>query len=297
MRPRQWIKNIILFAALIFSQNIFVLSYLLQVLLAFGLFCLLSSSVYILNDIFDRESDRRHPQKRDRPIASGRVPILVAVIGFVVLSFGSLVLSYQLLGWKFGTISLVYFISNILYSMVLKRVVIVDVVVLSLFYVIRAIAGVYAIAATTQFSAWLVVCTFFIALFLSLSKRRAEVVLANEGTTGTRSVLKHYSTKLLDQMIAVVTASTVMSYALYSISEQTIQKFGTINLVYTLPFVVFGVFRYLYLVHIKKVGGSPERLVVGDKQLLLNIVLWILTVMFILYDWSEVWDELARLIS
>ncbi|MGQ9705727.1 MAG: decaprenyl-phosphate phosphoribosyltransferase [bacterium] len=283
MRPNQWIKNTIIFAAVIFSKNFFNINYIAKSLIGFGVFCCASGSVYIFNDITDVEQDRKHPEKSKRPIAEGKVSIAIAFVFFFILAVGSLFLSYFFVNVHFGNVVALYLSINILYSLIFKRIAILDVVVLSLNFVFRAVAGVYAIAPTLEFSTWLVICTFFLSLFLALSKRRAEIVLLEDKAEGHRRALKDYSPKLLDEMIAVVTASTVMSYTLYTISSSTVQKFGTVNLVYTIPFVVFGIFRYLYLIHIQKEGGTPTRLVYKDKPLMINIILWVITAMLILY--------------
>ena len=283
IRPNQWIKNTIIFAAVIFSKNFFNLLYLERALIGFGIFCIASGAVYIFNDIADAEQDKKHPEKSKRPIASGKVSISIAYIYFSIMAVVALILSYLYVNNHFGNVVLLYLITNILYSLILKKIAILDVVVLSMNFVFRAIAGVYAIAPTLEFSTWLVICTFFLSLFIALSKRRGEIVLLEGRAEGHRRSLKDYSVKLLDEMIAVVTASTVMSYTLYTISSLTIQKFGTVNLVYTIPFVVFGIFRYLYLIHIQKAGGSPTRLVYKDKPLMINIILWVITAMVILY--------------
>lgn len=283
IRPNQWIKNTIIFAAVIFSKNFFNLQYIERALIGFGIFCIASGSVYILNDITDVEQDKKHPEKSKRPIAAGKVSIPVAYVYFFIMAVGALVLSYLFVNNHFGNVVSLYLVMNILYSLIFKKIAILDVVVLSMNFVLRAVAGVYAIAPTLEFSTWLVICTFFLSLFIALSKRRAEIVLLEEKAEGHRRSLRDYSPKLLDEMIAVVTASTVMSYTLYTISSSTVQKFGTVNLVYTIPFVVFGIFRYLYLIHMKKAGGSPTRLVYKDKPLMINIILWVIIAMLILY--------------
>jgi 4-hydroxybenzoate polyprenyltransferase len=283
MRPAQWTKNTVVFAALIFSKNVFNWSYLCSAILAFAVFCLLSSATYTFNDIIDRQSDRAHPHKKNRPIPSGRVNLIAAggvCIILMILSFG---ISLILLPPSFTLVALLYFLLNICYSLFLKRVIILDVISISIGFVLRAIAGVEVLVPTVELSTWLLVCTFFLSLFLAISKRRNEMELLEENAKKHRRTLEHYSAKFIDGMIAVVTASTVMSYTLYTISEQTIRKMDTANLVYTIPFVIFGIFRYLYLVYVRREGGSPTRLLVQDKPLLVGILLWIVAVVWILY--------------
>lgn len=283
VRPHQWVKNTVIFAAVIFSKNFFNLPYLEKSIIAFGVFCVASGAVYIFNDIIDARADRNHPQKSRRPIAAGDISLAMAIIYFIVMFAGAVVLSYFIFNIHFFKVVSIYILLNILYSIVLKRIVILDVVIISINFVLRAVAGVYAIAPTLEFSTWLIICTFFLSLFLALSKRRAEVELLEERAEKHRRALRDYSTKLLDEMIAVVTASTVMSYTLYTISTSTVEKFGTVNLVYTVPFVVFGIFRYLFLIHMRKEGGSPTRILYRDRPLIINLVLWVISCMLILY--------------
>lgn len=283
VRPTQWTKNAVVFAALIFSKNIFNWAYLVSAMLGFIVFCLLSGAVYTFNDIVDRDSDKAHPRKRHRPIPSGRMPLAVAFMVFIVLTLVSLSASFLILPPAFGLVAVLYFVLNIFYSLVLKKVIILDVITISVSFVLRAIAGVEVLVPTVELSTWLLVCTFFLSLFLAISKRRHELVLL-EGKAGRhRKALKEYSTQFIDGMIAVVTASTVMSYTLYTISERTIEKMATANLVYTIPFVVFGIFRYLYLLYVRQEGGAPSRILLKDKPLMAAIVLWILAVIWILY--------------
>lgn len=283
MRPAQWTKNTVVFAALIFSKNVFNWSYLTNAILAFVIFCLLSSATYTFNDIIDRQADKAHPRKKERPIPSGRVNLGVACGVFVILTLLSLSASFIILPFSFGLVALLYFSLNICYSLFLKKVIILDVISISIGFVLRAIAGVEVLVPTVELSTWLLVCTFFLSLFLAISKRRHEIELLEENAKKHRRALEHYSAKFIDGMIAVVTASTVMSYTLYTISEQTIRKMDTANLVYTIPFVLFGIFRYLYLVYVRQEGGSPSRLLVQDKPLMAGILLWIVAVIWILY--------------
>jgi 4-hydroxybenzoate polyprenyltransferase len=280
LRVQQWIKNFFVFAPLIFSQNVFNLPLLIKSSLAFVLFCLLSGAAYILNDIQDLEEDKIHPVKSKRPLVSGKVKKNHAIIACVFLVLFGLIGAY-LLNVHFFIALLIYFILQIAYSGWLKHVVIIDVFLIATGYLIRVIAG--GLAIEIQLSPWLFICTILIALFLALSKRRHELVLLDKNAEIHRAILKEYTPQLLDQMISVVTASTVISYCLYTVSSETVAKFGTKNLLFTVPFVLYGIFRYLYLVHQKDEGGSPEALIIKDKPLLVDLFLWISTAMLILY--------------
>jgi 4-hydroxybenzoate polyprenyltransferase len=280
LRIKQWIKNLWVFAALIFSQNVFDLPMLVNTLFAFILFCILSGAAYILNDILDLEEDKIHPIKSKRPLASGRLAKNHAFFAFIFLVLFGLIGAY-FLNIYFFLVLLVYLVLQIGYSSWLKHVVIIDVFLIAAGFFLRVIAG--ALAIRVQISPWLSICTILIALFLAMSKRRHELVLLAKEAENHRPILKEYTPQLLDQMIAVVTASTVISYCLYTVSPETVSKFGTTNLLFTVPFVLYGIFRYLYLVHQKDEGGSPEALIIKDKPLLVDLFLWIATAMLILY--------------
>lgn len=297
MRPQQWVKNLFIFPALIFSKHLFQPDYFLTSLAAFALFCALSGSVYIFNDIMDAEEDRHHPRKKDRPIAAGRVSARTALAAFVIVAALSISLSF-ILEVHFGIIAAAYFLMNIGYSSYLKRVALVDVLVVSLGFVIRAAAG--GLAIEVEVSPWLLVCTMLLALFLVLAKRRHELVLLEDErsvmlaelppaagdekkTTRYRKSLDDYSAYFLDQMIALTTASTLMAYILYTLSREASEKFGGTALVYTTPFVIYGIFRYLYLIHQRNEGGSPTKALMGDGPLLVDVGLWGLAVVFIVY--------------
>ena len=280
MRPHQWTKNFFVYAALIFSQNILNLPLLLKTTIAFSAFCLISSALYIFNDLKDLEEDKLHPLKSKRPIASGKIKKSTAILMIVVL--GLLGFSSALtLNKNYFIIILVYFLIQMAYSIKLKHIVILDVFVVALGFLIRVVAG--GLAIEVSLSSWLLICTILLALFLALSKRRHELVLLEDVASDHRPILEEYSPYLLDQMIAVVTASTVIAYCLYTISEETVTKFGTTNLIFTVPFVLYGIFRYLYLIHQRSEGGSPEALIIKDKPLLIDIFLWIATAVIILY--------------
>jgi len=280
MRPRQWSKNLILFAALTFSQNLFHPGMFMSVAIAFIIFCLLSGGVYILNDLIDLNQDRKHPRKSKRPLASGKLKVSIGIISGIIIVVLSMISAF-LLNINFALISISYFILQVVYSTLLKHIVILDVLTVSIGFVLRAIAGGEVIEV--PISSWLLVCTILLALFLALGKRRHELLLLEENAGQHRRILYEYSPGLLDQMISVVTASTVIAYALYTMSAETIKKFNTDNLKYTIPFVLYGIFRYLYLIHQKSEGGSPEKILLNDKPLIVNIILYLITIWFFLY--------------
>ncbi|OGC77979.1 MAG: phosphoribose diphosphate--decaprenyl-phosphate phosphoribosyltransferase [candidate division Zixibacteria bacterium RBG_16_50_21] len=280
LRPQQWVKNLLVFAALIFAKELGNSQAVLKSVLAFVCFCLLSSSVYLVNDLIDASSDRQHPLKSKRPIASGRVSTGTAVILASALVVMALAGAFWI-GTKFGLAAVAYLGLSTLYTFALKHTVILDVMTVSLGFVLRAVAG--ALAIEVEISSWLLVCTVLLALFLSLGKRRHELVLLEGEATSHRKILTEYSPYFLDQMIAVVTASTLVAYCFYTLSPEIEHKFGTKYLSLTIPFVLYGIFRYLYLIHQKEAGGNPTQMLLTDKPILLNIILWIVTVLVILY--------------
>ena len=280
-RPKQWIKNFFILAPLIFSQNLFDVPLLINSAIAFAAFCLLSSSLYILNDIQDLDEDKHHPVKSKRPLASGEINRTQAWMAFGLLLTASAVVSVIFLNRNFMIALLIYVILQFSYSYGLKHVVILDVFIVAAGFIIRVIAGGFAI--NVHISHWLLICTLLLALFLALSKRRHEMVLLGKEAVNHRPILEEYSLYLLDQMIAVVTASTIIAYCLYTISEGTVTRFGTYELIYTVPFVLYGIFRYLYLIHRKSEGGSPETLIIKDRPLLIDVFLWVVAVVVIVY--------------
>lgn len=280
LRPHQWTKNFFVFAPLIFSENIFNFPLILKSVLAFALFCMLSGAIYIWNDLRDIDEDKLHPLKSQRPLASGRLEKTPAVVAFVFLCVLGLSLSF-VLNLNFFLLALGYVLLQLAYSGWLKHVVILDVLLVAAGFLIRVIAG--GVAIEVDISAWLLICTFLLALFIALSKRRHELIFLEKEASSHRPILKEYSPYLLDQMISVVTASTVIAYCLYTISEETIAKFGSSNLIFTVPFVLYGIFRYLYLIHQKCEGGSPESLLIKDKPFFFGILLWIVSAILILY--------------
>jgi 4-hydroxybenzoate polyprenyltransferase len=280
LRPSQWTKNLIIFAALMFAQRLLDVQAVVQALAAFVIFCALSGVVYLINDIADREADRLHPVKKHRPIASGALPV-PAAIGWAVVIAGVALAGAFWLRPLFGVVASSYVALLALYSGVLKHIVILDVLTIAIGFVLRAAAG--AIALAVPISHWLYVLTILLALFLALSKRRHELVLLADGATSHRRILEEYSPYLLDQMIAVVSASTIVAYAFYTVSPETLLKFGTDQLILTLPFPLYGIFRYLYLVHQKEGGGSPADMLLTDRPLLICVGLWAAAVAFVIY--------------
>jgi 4-hydroxybenzoate polyprenyltransferase len=283
LRPAQWSKNALLFAALLFSKHLFDPVSVLRVAAGFASFCLVASAAYVMNDLRDVERDRRHPQKRYRPIPSGRVqPALALLLGAGTAAAGLAIAA--VLGFDFLLLIVVYAVWQVAYTFLMKEVVILDVMALAMGFVLRAVAG--GVVIHVPVSPWLVICTFLLALFLGFAKRRHEVILLEAGAADHRRSLREYSPYFLDQMISVVTASTVLAYAVYTVSPEVQEKLGTEYLYLTIPFVLFGIFRYLYLVHQKEEGGNPTQLMLTDPPILIDVVLWALTAAFLLY-WGK----------
>ena len=280
LRPRQWAKNLLVFAGLLFGLRLFDPVAVGRACAAFGVFCLLSGVVYLINDIADRRNDRQHPLKALRPIASGALPVPAARMSAVVLAVAALA-GASALGPRFFVVAASYLTLLALYSGPLKHIVIIDVLTIAIGFVLRAVAG--AVAVDVDISHWLLVCTILLALFISLAKRRHELVLLADGAASYRPILDEYTPYLLDQMIAVVTASTLIAYVFYTISPETEQKFKTHWLGLTVPFPLYGIFRYLYLVHQREGGGNPADLLLTDRPLLVCVTLWALSVVLIIY--------------
>ena len=280
LRPQQWVKNGFIFAALIFSQSLTRWDRCRQVLLAAVVFCLVSSATYVLNDIFDASEDRHHPTKKLRPIASGRVS--AATAGTVGAIFGATGL---IAAWRLNTnflgIVVAYLAINILYSTFLKRIALLDVFIVASGFLLRVIAG--GVVIRVAISPWLIVCTTLLALFIALSKRRHELVLLGRRASDHRAILKDYSPYFLDQLISIVTASTVVTYALYTLSPDVQSKFPGKRLELTIPFVLFGIFRYLHLIHNSDHGGNPTRSLFTDPVLLSVVLFWAASVILIIY--------------
>lgn len=280
LRPDQWTKNLIVFAGLLFGQRLVDGAALATAVAAFSVFCALSSAMYLVNDVLDREEDRRHPVKSRRPIAAGLVSPGAAMTGAVALSLGGLAAAFWV-GPLFGGIALAFLVLLYLYSQTLKHIVILDVLAIATGFVLRAVAG--AVAVAVPISQWLLICTLLLALFLGFAKRRHELVLLGGEAAGHRRALAEYSPQLLDQLITVVAAATVVSYAFYTVEPETVEKFQTDQLTLTLPFPVYGIFRYLYLVHRRDGGGSPSELLLSDRPLLACVALWAIAVVVIIY--------------
>ena len=281
LRPGQWTKNLLLFAGLVFGGRLLDPAAIAAAALAFAVFCALSSAGYLFNDVRDRDADRRHPLKQSRPIASGELASTTALLAAGVLAAAGLAAA-ALIAPAFALVAAAYGALLVLYSVALKNIVIIDVLVIAGGFVLRAIGG--AVAVRVPFSAWLLVCTTLLALFLGLSKRRHELMLLGDAAVDHRRILHEYSPYLLDQMIAVVTASTLIAYTFYAISAETAARLGTPRLGLTIPFVLYGIFRYLYLVHQKHGGGSPAAMLLTDRPLLACVGLWIATVVVLLYS-------------
>jgi 4-hydroxybenzoate polyprenyltransferase len=280
MRPPQWVKNTLIFAPLLFARELGDPEAFLRVLLTFALFCLLSGGVYIMNDVLDREQDRQHPFKRNRPIASGALASSAAATAgafAIVVAVGA---SFAL-GPAVAAVMAGYLLLNIGYSRFLKHLVIIDVMTVAAGFLLRVIVGALSIPVAISF--WLLLCTGLLALFLGFGKRRHELVLLDVDASSHRPILREYSPYFLDQMISVVTTSTVLTYALYTMSADVQAKLGTSWLGLTIPFVLYGVFRYLYLIHQKSEGGDPSQTILTDRPLLVNIFLWGVAVVAILY--------------
>ncbi|MDH3217059.1 MAG: decaprenyl-phosphate phosphoribosyltransferase [Candidatus Krumholzibacteria bacterium] len=284
MRPRQWTKNLVLFAGLIFSRNISNPQLLAKSVEAFVVFCALSGVIYLINDIADIEKDKIHETKRNRPLPAGLLRRREAVAAAIIIGVLGLFFASRI-GASFFAISSLFFILNFLYSFFLKKIVLLDVVSISLSFVIRAIAGVEALVdidGTIEISPWLLVCTLFLSLFLAFCKRRHELANITEASRH-REALAEYSPMLIDQLVSISAAGAVLSYSIYTIWPDTVDKFGTGNLVYTIPLVLLGVMRYLYLVYSKDKGGSPSELLLSEKFLLIDVFVWILLVVAIFY--------------
>jgi 4-hydroxybenzoate polyprenyltransferase len=280
LRPDQWTKNLIVFAALIFAVKLLDPAALAQASAAFLIFCALSGAVYLINDVSDREQDRLHPIKRLRPIASGELSAGTAQVFAAVLSAIALTASFALRP-AFGVAAAAYLALFVVYTRSLKHIVILDVMAIALGFVLRAVAG--GLVIHVHVSNWLLVCTMLGALFLGLAKRRHEITLLAEGAKGHRRILEEYDPYLLDQMIGVVAAATMVAYIIYCASPETHAYFGTEWMVLTTPFPIYGLFRYLYLVHRKAGGGSPSDMLLEDRPLLACVALWGLTVVLIVY--------------
>lgn len=281
MRPRQWTKNAFLFAAVVFDRQLSLTNPvpLLHSLAGFILFCFLSSSVYIFNDLIDVEADRKHPHKSKRPIASGQLPVpaaIAALAGLLAFTF----LAAYFLSPSFLMISAIYLVVNIAYTLRLKHIPLIDVLIIALGFVLRVGAGVTVIEVQ-RFSPWLYVVTTLFALYIGFGKRRAELTLLSENAQSHRRVLDGYNLPLLDQLITIVSSTTILAYSLYTFSAPNLPANHAMML--TIPFVLYGIFRYLYLIQIKHEGGAPEEILLADRPLQITVLLWGLSILTIFY--------------
>ena len=286
IRPKHWIKNVIVFAPLIFSKGLFDPSEVLTSVRAFVAFCLTASAVYILNDIADADSDRAHPEKRNRPLASGAIGRRSALTIFALLLVAAAFLC-EGMQLKFIVVLVAYFLLNVAYSFRLKEVILLDVFLIAAGFMLRVLGGAYAISV--QVSSWIVLCSMFISLFLGFAKRRGELVNVEGAESGApRRVLLLYRVEFLDQMLTISAAGAVIAYALYTVAPRTLAMVVTENLIYTTIFVIYGVFRYLYLIHSGKHGENPTNALTSDVPIIVNGVLWVLACVYLIYLGGEV---------
>jgi 4-hydroxybenzoate polyprenyltransferase len=285
IRPRQWIKNVVVLAGVVFAGRLAEPDFVLRALSAVAVFCVLSSGVYVFNDLIDVDKDRRHPEKRSRPIASGEVGRVTAWLTTVLFWTVGLAAAFSL-GPRFGSTAIVFVLLNIVYSVWLKSHVIIDVMSISVSFMIRAIGGVEVLRDLDPgvgLSAWLLLCTFFLALVMSFGKRRSELVLLDESAKDHRVALGDYSVALIDIVIPMVTSCAILAYSIYSIWPETVSKLGTDKLDYTVPFVVYGFFRYLFLIRERGLGGNPSEILFRDGALFASVVAWMAAIVGILY--------------
>lgn len=276
LRPKQWIKNFFVFAAIIFSGNILNIDILQNNIITFVLFCLTSSSIYVLNDIVDLEKDKKHPQKKNRPLPSGRVSKKEAIFADIVIVCLVMYFSYTKVNHEIMLIYLTYMVVNILYSFKLKNVVIIDVMIITFGFVLRVASG--SIATGVNISPWLFLCTILLSLFLALNKRKSEIITLKDKSGSHRKILEDYSVELIDNMLTIVTPSILICYCIYTFSSVQSK-----SMMYTIPFVLYGIFRYQYLMTKHNIGGKPEDVFGKDKPFLLNMILWVICVIAIIY--------------
>ena len=283
MRPHQWVKNLFIFAPLLFGKKLTDANAVWYSLLAFGVFCFLASGLYIFNDWLDAEDDRAHPVKRYRPISSGMLPVPIALLGFGVLVIVALWIA-SLIGAKFFLVALLYFIITLLYCLILKKLIVLDGMTISAGFVLRVVGG--AIAVGVAASHWLIVCAFLLALFLAFSKRRQELLTLSENAGRHRGVLNEYSVSYLGQVNNILIGAAIVCYALYTVAPETIEKFATENLIYGTVFVIYGMFRYMALTEIPENGGNPSKMLLKDWPLLLTVVGWSIYNFIVIYNGS-----------
>ena len=274
LRPEQWLKNGFVFVPLVFARSVTSLAAWGEAVAAAVAFCALASATYLVNDVRDREADRQHPLKRERPVASGEISVGAALGVAALLALVGGAISWQL-GPRFASVAGLYMGLTLLYSAVLKELVFVDVLVVAMGFVLRVVGG--AVAVGVPVSHWLLLCAFLLALYLALGKRRAELVLLGAEAGGHRAVLGHYTLPMVDQAISVVLGATVVAYSLYTVAPDTVAKVGSANLMATVPIVLYGLFRYLYILHRHELGGSPTRALLSDRPLLVCVGVWLVT--------------------
>jgi 4-hydroxybenzoate polyprenyltransferase len=281
MRPHHWVKNIFIFAGLIFSGNLLQSEMLIRAWVGFFLFSFMSSSIYLFNDIIDMQNDKCHSKKSKRPIAAGKLNVLYGYLASVILATIAVLGSFF---WDRGFLIILalYGVLNLVYTLKIKQIVILDVMMIAIGFVLRIVAGTTLVGVRP--SEWLIFCTMTVSLFLGFSKRRQELVFSDSNRNNQQKILLDYSISFIDQMIAVVTASTIISYGLYTVSAETIARFGTRKLIFTFPFVLYGIFRYLYLIYHKSTGDNPTDIVLRDIPFILNGILWFGTVILIIYS-------------
>jgi len=275
MRPNQWIKNFFIFAGLIFSGNLFNVDLVIRSIGVLFLFCLVAGSSYIINDVLDLESDRKHKEKAQRPLAAGQLKVSHGLTGAVIIVLVAIATSF-VLGFNFAMVLITYFLMNLLYSLYLKKLVIIDVLVISLGFVLRVLGGILAIGAVP--TPWIIMCTIFLSLFIALCKRKQEIVFLEKDTSLHRGILKKYTLTYLDQLINFSSTATVFSYVMF-----TAISGRNINLMYTIPFVLYGVMRYMYLVFVEKKTFSPTDALMQDQPLQRTVIIWLFSIILILY--------------
>jgi 4-hydroxybenzoate polyprenyltransferase len=280
LRPKHWVKNLFIFAGPFFSLKIFDLDNLSRLVIAFFCWCLVTSAMYLFNDIKDRQEDVLHPHKKARPLASGKLDVKDAYIAFALLSFSSIIFSIKL-NFNFSIFVILYFLINVLYTVYLKHVIILDVMCIASGFVFRVASG--AVLIGVGLSEWIIMCTFLLSLFLGFGKRQEEIMSLEEEAVRHRKVLKDYDKGFLEHVPYVLVSSTIVCYILYTVSQEAVRKFGTKNLIYTTPFVIYGLFRYVYIAYEKKKGADPTQVLFQDMPTVINIILWVITTGLIIY--------------
>lgn len=281
MRPHQWTKNVVIFAGLVFDGQLTNMNSLIRVVIGFVLLCFVASTIYIINDLVDIEADRQHPRKKNRPLPSGQLPKKVAVAAAFVIPIAALVGAF-VLNPEFSVVLIIYFVTHILYSFWLKNVVIIDILTITAGFVLRVAAGV-VIVDVANFSPWLYACTGLLALFLAIGKRRQELVMLAENAHNVRVTYKDYNLALLDEMLRFVISGTFIAYLLYTVQAETIRVANTNLALITVPFVLYALFRYMFLIQVRNEGSAPDEVLLRDRPLLISILLWGLTFLVILY--------------